>query len=68
MFVSPIAKVIWRKGNGLKSHQTDWRKPGIEPVTPGLQGERFIHYTMVALHVYLIVGCMLYISLTGKGS
>ena len=26
-------------------------KLGIEPVIPGLQGERFIHYTMAALHV-----------------
>ena len=24
-------------GNGLKSHPTDWEKPGIEPATPGLQ-------------------------------
>ena len=26
-----------RRGNGLKSHPTDWEKPGIEPATPGLQ-------------------------------
>ena len=25
-----------RQGNGLKSHPTDWEKPGIEPATPGL--------------------------------
>ena len=24
-------------GNHLKSHLTDWEKPGIEPATPGLQ-------------------------------
>ena len=36
--VSPTAKVIWRRGHGLKSHST-----GIEPGTPGLQGRRFIH-------------------------
>ena len=24
-------------GNRLKSHLTDWEKPGIEPATPGLQ-------------------------------
>ena len=26
-----------RRGNGLKSHPTDWEKPEIEPATPGLQ-------------------------------
>ena len=26
-----------RRGYGLKSHPTDWEKPGIEPATPGLQ-------------------------------
>ena len=25
-----------RRGNSLKSHPTDWEKPGIEPATPGL--------------------------------
>ena len=29
-------------------------KPGIEPVTPGLQGKRFIHYTTAApMSVYI---------------
>ena len=27
-------------------------KPGIEPATPDLQGERFIHYTTVAPDAY----------------
>ena len=27
-----------KTGQGFKSHQTDWEKPGIEPATPGLQG------------------------------
>ena len=27
-------------------------KPGIEPATSGLQGEWFIHYTMVASIIY----------------
>ena len=27
-----------RRGNGLKSHPTDWGKPGIEPATLSLQG------------------------------
>ena len=31
-------KASQRTGHGLKSHPTDWEKPGIEPVTPGLQG------------------------------
>ena len=26
-----------RPGNGLKSHPTDWEKPGIKLATPGLQ-------------------------------
>ena len=26
-----------RRGNSLKSHPTDWEKPGIEPAAPGLQ-------------------------------
>ena len=30
-------KRLRRRGNGLKSHLTDWEKPGIEPATPGLQ-------------------------------
>ena len=32
-----VLKRIRRRGNGLKSHPTDWEKPGIEPATPGLQ-------------------------------
>ena len=39
--IPPISKVIWGWGHSLKSHL-------IEPITPGLQGERFIHYTTVA--------------------
>ena len=30
-------KRLRRRVNGLKSHPTDWEKPGIEPATPGLQ-------------------------------
>ena len=30
-------KASQKTGNGLKSHPTDWEKPGIEPATPGLQ-------------------------------
>ena len=32
-----VLKRLRRRGNGLKSHLTDWEKPGIEPATPGLQ-------------------------------
>ena len=32
-----VLKRIRRRANGLKSHPTDWEKPGIKPATPGLQ-------------------------------
>ena len=32
-----VLKRLRRRGNGIKSHPTDWEKPGIEPATPGLQ-------------------------------
>ena len=28
-----VLKRLSRRGNGLKSHPTDWEKPGIEPAT-----------------------------------
>ena len=30
-----VLKRLRRRGNGFKSHPTDWEKPGIEPATPG---------------------------------
>ena len=33
--------MLRRQGHSLKSHLTDWEKPGIEPATPGLQGIGF---------------------------
>ena len=33
-----ILKRLRRRGHGSKSHPTDGVKPGIEPVSPGLQG------------------------------
>ena len=33
-----ILKHLGRRGPRLKSHLTDWEKPGIEHATPGLQG------------------------------
>ena len=32
-----VLKRLRRRGNGLKSHPTEWEKPGIGPATPGLQ-------------------------------
>ena len=32
-----VLKCLSRRGNGLKSHPTDWEKPGIDPAIPGLQ-------------------------------
>ena len=32
-----VLKRLRRRGNGLKSHPTDWEKPKIEPATPALQ-------------------------------
>ena len=32
-----ILKRLRRWGHSLKSHRTDWEKPGIKPATPGLQ-------------------------------
>ena len=32
-----VLKRLRRRVHGLKSHPTDWEKPGIEPATPGLQ-------------------------------
>ena len=43
-----VLKRLRRRVNGLKSHPTDWEKPGIEPATPGLQGIALIHYTTAA--------------------
>ena len=32
-----VLKRLRRRGNGLKSHPTDWEKPGNESAIPGLQ-------------------------------
>ena len=37
-----VLKRLRRRGKGLKSHPTDWEKPGIEPATPGLQRKGFL--------------------------
>ena len=46
-----VLKRLRRRVNGLKSHPTDWEKPGIEPATPGLQGIALIHYTTGAYRI-----------------
>ena len=43
-----VLKRLRRRGNSLKSHPTDWEKPGIEPATPGFTRHRFIPYTTAA--------------------
>ena len=32
-----VFKASQKTGRSLKSHLTDWEKPGIEPATPGLK-------------------------------
>ena len=34
--VGLVLKRLRRRRNGLKSHPTDWEKPGIEPATTGV--------------------------------
>ena len=47
-----VLKRLRRRGNSLKSHLTDWEKPGIEPATSGLQdiGLHRIHLTDFNFH------------------
>ena len=49
-----IIKCLRRRGHGLKSHLTDWEKPGIEPVTPGIQG---IYTTAASFFVAVFLCC-----------
>ena len=44
-------------GPQLKVSSDRMVKPGIEPVIPGLQGEWFIHYSIVAPSVVCKVAC-----------
>ena len=44
-------KCLRIQGDGLKSHPTDWEKPGFEPATPGLQ-DISIPYTMEAQQIF----------------
>ena len=43
-----VLKRLRRRSNSLKSHQTDWEKPGIEHATPGLQDIGLYPYTTAA--------------------
>ena len=58
-----VLKRLRRRGNGLKSHPTDWEKPGIEPATPGLQ-DKGLSPTPRRLHGWLqhLVLCTMLIS------
>ena len=42
-------------GPRLKVSSDRLVKPGIEPATPGLQGKRFIHYTIAAPDITVII-------------
>ena len=50
-----VLKHLRRRGHCLKSHPTDWERPGIEPAIPGLQ-DRFISYTLIVLAVPVLAG------------
>ena len=58
-----VLKRLRRRGNGLKSHPTDWEKPGLEPATPGLQDiglyptPRRLLYLGVYFSVAVFLGC-----------
>ena len=58
--VPPTAKVIWRRGQGLKVSSDRLVKAGIEPPTPGLQGKRFIHYTTAATYAIFVAFDLIY--------
>ena len=49
-----VLKCLRRRGNGFKSHPTDWEKPGIEPATPGLQDIGLSPTPWRLLHRYII--------------
>ena len=50
MFYVPLTARSYRDvDHGLKSHNERLEKPGIELMTPGLQGEEHYHYTTEAL-------------------
>ena len=53
-----VLKRLRRRVHGLKSHPTDWEKPGIEPATPGLQGIALIHYTTGASLDFVCTSCI----------
>ena len=59
-----VLKRLRRRGNGLKSHPTDWEKPGIQPATPGLQDiglsptpRRLLHFITFWQQAWYIQQC-----------
>ena len=51
-----VLKRLRRRDYGLKSHPTDWEKPGIEPATPG----NLVCGRVPLLYQYWPVGFMLF--------
>ena len=51
-----VLKRLRRRVHGLKSHLTDWEKPGIEPATPGLQDIGLSPTPRRLQHFYLDLG------------
>ena len=47
-----VLKRLRRRVHGLKSHPTDWEKPGIEPAAPGLQDIGLRHSNQVKQDKY----------------
>ena len=41
-----VLKHLRRRGNSLKSHPTDWEKPGMEPATPQNTQKTFCGFSM----------------------
>ena len=54
-----ILKRLKRRDKSLKSHPTDWEKPGIEPATPGLQGIG-LSPTPRRLNLAIIIASLIY--------
>ena len=64
-----VLKRLRRRGNSLKSHSTDWEKPGIEPATPGLQDigysptpRRLLSISTLPIHICLPFAIYIHIS------
>ena len=45
-----VLKLLRRRGNSLKSHPTDWEKPGIEPATKIWIGQSLLTVSLSSIH------------------